>query len=170
MPTWKHQKQSLFHLCNGPLQTAALMPLVSSCHFLSLRVGGCILDHFGIFLFLKCLNHLKSLQTLGDGQDPYFARLEWRRSSLFRDEIHDLPRGTSQIPRPLYPLSIIIQCFSSMNIAQYNLVLHSGAKLRGFRKHNEVHVCDLLRERCTGFPCDERELKLDCTTEWMSNW
>lgn len=92
--------------------------------------------HFGSFwhiLFLKCLNHLKSLQTLGDGQDPYFARLEWRRSSLFRDEIHDLPRGTSQIPRPLYPLSIIIQCFSSMNIAQYNLVLHSGAKLRGFR-------------------------------------
>ena len=33
----------------------------------------------------------------------------------------------------LYPLSIIIQCFSSMNIAQYKLVLHSGAKLRGFR-------------------------------------
>ena len=31
------------------LQTAALMPLVSSCHFLSLRVGGFILDHFGIF-------------------------------------------------------------------------------------------------------------------------
>jgi len=25
-----------------------------------------------------------------------------------------------------------------------------------FPKHNEVHVCDLLRERCTGFPCDER--------------
>ena len=25
-----------------------------------------------------------------------------------------------------------------------------------FPEHQEVHVCDLLRERCTGFPCDER--------------
>ena len=25
-----------------------------------------------------------------------------------------------------------------------------------FPQHQAVHVSDLLRERCTGFPCDER--------------
>ena len=90
---------------------------------------------------------LKSLRTLGD---PYFARLELWRSSLFRDENHDLPRGGR-----LTFLALFIQCYSSaMNIAQYELVFWH--KTPRFPKHNEVHVCDLLRERCTGFPCDER--------------
>lgn len=151
MPTWKHQKQSLFHLCNGPsrqLRSCLSYLLVISCR--SVLAGA-----FWHILFLKCLNHLKSLQTLGDGQDPYFARLEWRRSSLFRDEIHDLPRGTSQIPRPLsiihhYPMFFIHEhCAVQAGFAFWR-------KTPRFPKHNEVHVCDLLRERCTGFPCDER--------------
>ena len=75
------------------LQTAALMPLVSSGHFLSLCVGGCILASFRIKMF-------KSLQTLRDCQDPW--------SSLFRYEIHDLPAGRLKIPGPLY-LSIFIR-------------------------------------------------------------
>ena len=34
-----------------------------------------------------------------------------------------------------------------------------------FPQHRAVHVCDLLRERCTGFPCDERSAEQEIGAE-----
>jgi len=85
-----------------------------------------------------------------------------RRSALTDEGLKDAPlstKGHEQAEITAANVSKIIReeelkAPEAVFVSPLQRALQTAARM--FPEHQEVHVCDLLRERCTGFPCDER--------------